>query len=150
LKALELARENPKINFYLGSIYERMRRFQDAIFQYRQAGANIMVRRVEDKIAAAGPGQTAAGAAQPPRKRGGDTAEFKLAEIRESFRRHGGDPLDPGKQVGPVSPNLLAEGAPRSLSDTARLQLTNPEAASALVSPRTQGVITFPQRSTPA
>ena len=38
LKALELSQENPKINFYLGSIYERLRRFQDAIYQYRQAG----------------------------------------------------------------------------------------------------------------
>src|SRR5438128_924612 len=49
LKALELAKENPKINFYLGSVYERMQRFQDAIYQYRQAGANLMVRRVEGK-----------------------------------------------------------------------------------------------------
>ncbi len=56
LKALELATDNPKINFYLGSIYERLQRFQDAIYQYRQAGANIMVRRVEDKIAAAARG----------------------------------------------------------------------------------------------
>src|SRR5713101_4754776 len=38
LKALELNRENPKISFYLGSIYERLHRFQDAIYQYRQAG----------------------------------------------------------------------------------------------------------------
>ena len=55
LKALDLSHDNPKINFYLGSIYERMKRFQDAIFQYRQAGANIMVRRVEDKIRGRGP-----------------------------------------------------------------------------------------------
>src|SRR6266852_5416458 len=52
LKALELTRDNPKINFYLGSIYERLHQYQDAIYQYRQAGANLMVRRVEDKIAA--------------------------------------------------------------------------------------------------
>ncbi len=51
-KALELSGDNPKINFYLGSIYERMKRYQDAIYQYRQAGANILVRRVEDKLAA--------------------------------------------------------------------------------------------------
>src|SRR5215468_6748414 len=51
LKALELTKDNPKINFYLGSIYERLHRFKDAIYQYRQAGANLMVRRVEDKIA---------------------------------------------------------------------------------------------------
>ena len=52
LRSLELARDNPKVNFYLGSIYERMKRPQDAIYQYRQAGANLMVRRVEDKLAA--------------------------------------------------------------------------------------------------
>ena len=51
LKALELAKDKAKINFYLGSIYERLHRFKDAIYQYRQAGANIMVRRVEDKMA---------------------------------------------------------------------------------------------------
>ena len=54
-KALELSGNNPKINFYLGNIYERLQRFQDAIYQYRQAGANLMVRRVEDKMAAAAP-----------------------------------------------------------------------------------------------
>lgn len=52
LKALELSGENPKIRFYLGSIYERLRRFQDAIFQYRQAGAHLLVRRVEGKLLA--------------------------------------------------------------------------------------------------
>src|SRR5687767_839135 len=82
LKALELNRENPKINFYLGSIYERLRRFQDAIFQYRQAGANLMVRRVEDKLAAGAPG------AAPPRLgRPDDTAEFKAKEINEAILR---------------------------------------------------------------
>src|SRR5438552_11130381 len=59
LKALELTRDNPKINFYLGSIYERLHQYQDAIYQYRQAGANLMVRRVEDKIAAGRPGTSA-------------------------------------------------------------------------------------------
>ena len=52
LKALELAKDNAKINFYLGYVYERLHRFQDAIYQYRQAGASLMVRRVEDKLAA--------------------------------------------------------------------------------------------------
>src|SRR6476619_6840538 len=75
LKALELNRENAKINFYLGSIYERLHRFQDAIYQYRQAGANLMVRRVEDKIAAGKPALAAAdalakgGAASPTETR---------------------------------------------------------------------------------
>src|SRR5262245_55143070 len=50
LKALDLAADNPKIHFYLGSIYERLQRFQDAIYQYRQAGAQVMVRRVEDRM----------------------------------------------------------------------------------------------------
>src|SRR5512137_1194128 len=55
LKALELTKDNPKINFYLGSIYERLQRFKDAIYQYRAAGANIMVRRIEDRMAATAP-----------------------------------------------------------------------------------------------
>jgi uncharacterized protein (AIM24 family) len=106
LKALELAQDNPKINFYLGSIYERLHRFQDAIYQYRQAGANIMVRRVEDKIAAAGPGGAPAPRPVPPappliphapapvastevrkKKKGDDTAEFKASEIQAEIRQ---------------------------------------------------------------
>src|SRR3954467_13264041 len=90
LKALELNRENAKINFYLGSIYERLRRFQDAIYQYRQAGANLMVRRVEDKIAAGRP----AGASEAPKSdtrpipvtpraktKEDDTAEFLAKDV---------------------------------------------------------------------
>jgi uncharacterized protein (AIM24 family) len=53
LKASSLGPENPKLNFYLGSIYEKQHRFQDAIYQYRRAGASMMVRRVEGKIAGA-------------------------------------------------------------------------------------------------
>ncbi len=103
LKALELNRENPKINFYLGSIYERLRRFQDAIFQYRQAGANLMVRRVEDKLAAGG--------SDKPKPRGPhDTAEFKAKEISDAIRRV--DALVGGKVVGPVSDALLSAKAP--------------------------------------
>lgn len=63
LKAIAAAGENPKIRFYLGSIYERQRRFQDAIYQYRQAGAHILVRRIEDKLAHA---PSAPGAAPAP------------------------------------------------------------------------------------
>src|SRR6476660_1920812 len=73
LKALELNRDNPKINFYLGSIYERLHRFQDAIYQYRQAGANLMVRRVEDKIAAGRPGAGTTTIAPRPGTKSGDT-----------------------------------------------------------------------------
>jgi uncharacterized protein (AIM24 family) len=105
LKALELNRENPKINFYLGSVYERLKRFQDAIFQYRQAGANLMVRRVEERLAAGGP--------EPPAKlkRSGDTSEFKTREITEALRRE--EALVAAKSLQPVSEALLSEDAPR-------------------------------------
>jgi Flp pilus assembly protein TadD len=115
-KALELAGENPKINFYLGSIYERLHRFQDAIFQYRQAGANIMVRRVEDKLAA-----------EPTRPRGkpkgDDTAEFKAGDVRKAIEQAAVDVAAFGSRpVQQVSPSLLAEGAPgkKSNADTAK------------------------------
>ncbi len=109
LKALELNRENPKINFYLGSIYEKLRRFQDAIFQYRQAGASLMVRRVEDKLAAG-----TQGAAPPPppaARKPTDTAEFKAREISDAIRRV--DALVGAKSVQPVSESLLSPDAPR-------------------------------------
>ena len=50
LRALELTPEKPKVNFYLGNIYEKKKQFYNAIFQYRKAGANIMVKRVQSKI----------------------------------------------------------------------------------------------------
>lgn len=109
IKALELAEDNPKISFYLGSIYERQRRFPDAIYQYRQAGANIMVRRVEDKMAAA-TSERAPAPAQRPRK--DDTAKFRAAEIHESIRRRAEEAIVTAKAIGPVSPALMAEGAP--------------------------------------
>ena len=107
MKALELAEDNPKISFYLGSIYERQRRFPDAIYQYRQAGANIMVRRVEDKMAAATTERAPA-----PRPRKDDTAKFRASEIHESIRRRAEEAIVPPKTVGPLSPALMAEGAP--------------------------------------
>jgi uncharacterized protein (AIM24 family) len=110
LKALELTRDNPKINFYLGSIYEKLRRFQDAIFQYRQAGASLLVRRVEDKLAAGAPGEG------PKVEKPDDTAEFKAQEIREAIRRV--DALVAARTVEPVSPSLLSEDAPRRAEST--------------------------------
>ena len=127
LKALELSEQNPKINFYLGSIYERLHRFQDAIYQYRQAGANIMVRRVEDKLAAGAPLRKTAPSAssgpetRPPRpaKRPDDTAEFKAQEIQDSLRRRAeAAGFGPAKSIGPVSDVLMAEGARRTTADT--------------------------------
>lgn len=108
LKALDLSAENPKIHFYLGSIYERLHRFQDAIYRYRQAGAFMMVRRVEDKIS-------------PPVKRRDDTAEFKAKELQAALQNMASDlaPTAP-KKVEPVSPRLLAKTAPGD--DTARFR----------------------------
>ena len=113
LKSLQLSKENSKINFYLGSIYERQRRFQDAIFQYRQAGANIMVRRVEDKL-------------QPPPRparpalSSEDTAEFRgvtLPPVPAGPRAETAPFLPPHK-LHPVSDVLLADGAPRRTTET--------------------------------
>jgi len=50
LRALELKPDNQKAHFYLGNIYEKKRQYYNAIFQYRKAGANIMVKRVQEKI----------------------------------------------------------------------------------------------------
>jgi hypothetical protein len=136
LKALDLAKDKAKINFYLGSIYERMHRFKDAIYQYRQAGANIMVRRMEDKLA-----QTAAPPSSPApavKKSRDDTAEF-LAEFLsktsapEPSSSEEGDTTPPmpapvfdgAKTLRPLSPALLAEDAPQKalLTETARFRL---------------------------
>jgi len=149
LKALELNRENAKINFYLGSIYERLHRFQDAIYQYRQAGANLMVRRVEDKIAAGKPAAAAAavvaaasgGAASPsatrPPAKGSDTrpiprvkpkpddtAEFLAKDVARGLEDLE-NTLPPNKTLRPVSDTLLSPSAPRRNldTDTARFRL---------------------------
>src|SRR5262249_26329002 len=130
------ARDNAKINFYLGSIYERMNRYKDAIYQYRQAGANLMVRRVEDKMASGGPapslGTPPSNPVTRPRKKSkiDDTAEFPKAEMHEQIRRMASDAAlaradqeaaFPGKTVQPVSESLLAEGQTREPGpDTAR------------------------------
>jgi Tfp pilus assembly protein PilF/uncharacterized protein (AIM24 family) len=119
LKALELTKDNPKINFYLGSIYERLHRFKDAIYQYRAAGANIMVRRIEDRMAATVPPVKPVSPAPAPKK--DDTAEFKASTIRDAIRQHGEDEgamLSPPKKVVPVSAALLADGAPPAESES--------------------------------
>ena len=122
LKALELTKDNPKINFYLGSIYERLHRFKDAIYQYREAGANIMVRRVEDKMAATGAARS--GHPRRPRRKKDDTAEFPATRLRRSASRSGARPRTTARSepdqgaVQPVSPALLAEGAPTSARRT--------------------------------
>jgi Flp pilus assembly protein TadD len=160
LKALELGGDNPKIRFYLGSIYERQRRFQDAIYQYRQAGAHILVRRVEDKLAAGPPPpdtrppapapatsatfpgtprEALPGAPAPARR--DDTARVRTVDVRRALQHAGKPEPDddtlPGMRVEPVGRPLLAEGAPaRVPSDTARFRLhgaaTTPEPFRAL------------------
>jgi len=129
LKALELTRDNPKINFYLGSIYERLHQYQDAIYQYRQAGANLMVRRVEDKIAATSPSRPGEVVASSPAT--DDTAEFNARDVREALRRRNEDTLAPGgRPLQPVSDNLLADGAPKPIrTDTNRFRLSGAAAA---------------------
>jgi Flp pilus assembly protein TadD len=149
LKALDLCQgDNPKINFYLGSIYERLQRYQDAIYQYRQAGANIMVRRVEDKIAAGGPGAPAApktAPVRPGKKDKDDTAEFKLGEIREALKRRT-DETSPARPLQPVSDVLLADGALKGVREETdplrRTDATLPPTAG----PRFPEIISFPKR----
>jgi len=134
LKALELTRDNPKINFYLGSIYERLHQYQDAIYQYRQAGANLMVRRVEDKIAAASPSRPGGALASSPTA--DDTAEFNARDVREALRRRNEDTLAPGRPLQPVSDGLLADGAPKRVrTDTARFRLSASAATAPAPSP---------------
>jgi uncharacterized protein (AIM24 family) len=142
MKALELNKDNPKINFYLGSIYERLHRFQDAIYQYRQAGANLMVRRVEDKIAAGRPSATIPPVAppkpgthsgdtkpvlavRPPGKpKPDDTAEFLAQDVARGLEEME-NTLPPNKTLRPVSDILLSQNAPRRNldTDTARFRL---------------------------
>jgi uncharacterized protein (AIM24 family) len=106
LKALQLASDNPKIHFYLGSIYERLQRFQDAIYQYRQAGAHLMVRRVESRISTTPTPST--------RRRTDDTAEFKAKEVQAALEKAAfTEPIAKPKPIEPVSPRLMAEGAVR-------------------------------------
>jgi uncharacterized protein (AIM24 family) len=115
LKALELTRENPKINFYLGSIYERTHRYKDAIYQYRQAGAHLMVQRVEGKMATPR-------AAPPPR-----VSEGRRPDTRPPAPlpdQEAEDTLTTAKLVVPVSPSLLSgPGARVHRPETARFKV---------------------------
>ena len=164
LKALELAKDKAKINFYLGSIYERLHRFKDAIYQYRQAGANIMVRRVEDKMAQKAPAGALPVLKQPPRRKD-DTAEFLadfLASVpvpdetaslaRDQAAARAEVPFDGSRTLRPVSEGLMAEGAPQKglLTETARFRLQTEGSAENTIPPiaraRFPEIISFPPK----
>lgn len=164
LKALELAKDKAKINFYLGSIYERLHRFKDAIYQYRQAGANIMVRRVEDKMAQKSAPEAPALLKRPPRKKD-DTAEFLTdllksatpsadgpALARDEAAARAEAPFDGSRTLRPVSEGLMAEGAPQKalLTETARFRLQSEGPSENTLPPyaraRFPEIITFPQK----
>ena len=136
LKALELTQGNPKIHFYLGSIYERVHRYKDAIYQYRHAGATMMVQRLQGRLGPSGPGADATvppGTIPPqprvvgpsdvppdvdssaPAPQVADTPSIPEPSTAEL-------PLEPGKTLRPVSPSLMAGDMP-GLAQTARFQL---------------------------
>lgn len=113
LKALELTPDNPKIHFYLGQIYERLHRYKDAIYQYRQAGANMLVRRVEGKLATTPtPAQS-----RPPVKAGAERPDTKPPDTRSRgpapHQPDGDDAIVTAKVMVPVSPTLLSASPPQ-------------------------------------
>jgi Flp pilus assembly protein TadD/uncharacterized protein (AIM24 family) len=120
LKALELTHGHPKIHFYLGSLYERLHRYKDAIYQYRQAGANLFVQRVEGKLA----GDSPPGASPPPPRK--ERPDTHPPGPPPRVDRPGDATVPTAKVVVPVSPALMADrgtdpgGSTASLSRTVR------------------------------
>ena len=127
LKALDLTEGTPKIHFYLGSIYERLHRYKDAIYQYRQAGANLMVQRLQGRLGPSAGGADATappGAIAPPP--GGRPETAPDTRPPGPAPKVPDPPLTPAKTMRPVSPSLMAEdGPPPPLSETARFQVTD-------------------------
>jgi len=113
-KALELTQGNPKIHFYLGSIYERLQRYKDAIYQYRQAGANMLVQRLEGRMGARGvEGATRPPLPPPPSEPIGPDTD-PGTKPPEGKRQPAAEPqsmLEP-KALQPVSPTLMAGDSP--------------------------------------
>ena len=133
LKELELTQGNPKIHFYLGSIYERLHRYKDAIYQYRQAGAHMMVQRLQGRLGPGGAGadSTAPPGAIPPPPRPDLPPDTKppvpAPRVPDtpppSAPSTGDGPPDSAKTLRPVSPSLMAGDSPPGLSGTARFQV---------------------------
>ena len=118
-KALDLTEGNPKIHFYLGSIYERLQRYKDAIYHYRQAGANLMVQRLQGKLggAARSPDSTTPPGLTPPPPRAVAAGRERPAAAPLAPED---SPFDGEKVLQAVSPALLTRPA---LVDTARFQV---------------------------
>ena len=147
LKALELTRDNPKIHFYLGSIYERLHRYKDAIYQYREAGAHMMVQRLQGRMSQGGAAPDTSTAppgrisplpplepAQEPLREAPRSAPSELPSEPPPDTKPPGPaprfaetpptprPDEPAaRTLLPLSPSLMAGDSP-ALSGTARLQ----------------------------
>jgi len=126
LKALDLSQGNPKIHFYLGSIYERAQRYKDAIYQYRQAGAHMMVQRLQGRM---GPASSDADSTAPP----GAILPLPPPDTKPPMPApkvpETPPPPDvedaaprPAKAIRPISPSLMAGDGPLpGVSGTVRL-----------------------------
>jgi len=116
LKALELTQGNPKIHFYLGSIYERLQRYKDAIYQYRQAGAHMLVQKLEGRVGdkpraeATLPPLSVAAQPKPPEPEGGPDTKPPTGKSRPAPTP--AEIAEAGKTVQPVSPTLMAGDSP--------------------------------------
>ncbi|MCU0242413.1 MAG: tetratricopeptide repeat protein [Vicinamibacteria bacterium] len=125
VKAIEFSPSgNSKISFYLGSVYEKLHRFQDAIFQYRQAGANVMVRRMEDRMSPTTlPPSPPIEAIAAPK-----TAQNASVEAASEDKASAVDTTEefPAKSVVPVSSAVMAAEVDKiSTADTGRFHETS-------------------------
>jgi uncharacterized protein (AIM24 family)/Tfp pilus assembly protein PilF len=135
LKALELTQGNPKVHFYLGSIYEKLHRYKDAIYQYRHAGAHMMVQRLQGRLDQSA---RAADATAPP----GTVAVVPRIETPAAPT---GAPLAATKTLRPLSPSLMAEDSPiPGLSQTARFRVHDDT-----LPPRARARVTAPPPGAP-
>jgi hypothetical protein len=122
LKALDLTQGNPKIHFYLGSIYERLQRYKDAIYQYRQAGAHMLVQRLEGRMGEKGgpdataPTRAPSSPVRPPLapapepEGGGPDTRPPTSKARPAAAPT--EIAEGSKTVEPVSPTLMAGDSP--------------------------------------
>jgi uncharacterized protein (AIM24 family) len=158
LKALEIKPDNAKIHFYLGNIYERKHQYYNAIFQYRKAGANIMVKRVQNKIASEPPEEVQTATAprarddepppvSKPAENGGDQAEQSAAELKVTVDHLDRDrmlaTLLPESSEAPESPPGEPEPSAGALTVVHQKQAVEPETPLSEIAASKQ--ITVPQ-----